>query len=1575
MAGKLNTRFLLIVGSVVATLGIVVGGLAYMAIKADATRHIRAAEQYEAEGKFDLAKAAWARAIGKDPTNVDYWNGYERILLTETPATIDEARESLANLQESREKKAQASRGNFELAKDFVDLRLQIARISPTDGDWQRVQTAAEQFVIDFPEGSAERRELESIELFALARRAEVLNSTERARALERIEALLASDPASQRVNEAFGLVLAAKINEELANGGLGTARATIDRYVAHLDGLSPELRSNAFIAQTELLTLRRLEERGVAVAADIEALRERVVSNARIDAPDHEVVQIAQTGFGNAEQRAFAVSYLEDVIEDRPDAILPRVGLSRILRYTDPTRSLDMSQKVIDLPPRTVGPLALFLMVERSRQALQIVTVVFELGYEAAQEAENGVAPPPFDRAALEQARAQLATFVPDADDDRLAQADALVAILADEPTRARAIFERLFETGSRANDNADTRRFAALAAINSGELGEALRHTEEGLRAFSSDLRLRVMQVSLLANIGRFEEAESILGAIETLNPDSTSVRELADLIDRLRNDASERVVSDGDEITAIAQRIFDLTSQREFDDARALAAQLNSDFPDDVRSWRVRSQVLLLADDRESSNQMAIAGLERFPDDAFLQSLRAMSETDDRVDTTLRLAQLIDDNRVGGPNPTLLRANELAGLLQVSVSTERTDPDVSARALSEAEPRIEPFLNDLPDDPSAILGVFEGLQRAGRDDDVARLVAKVREIDGDPAFPALLDARASLLQGDAEKAVAVVAAADEQRIRSADLDRLKGIALRQLGRTSESVEAFRSAWERDPRDLLNILLYCGSLRERGQGEEALGILRNARRAVSVDPRIQEMWLGLETQIGDQRAAFETRLARFRADPRDVQNSLQLADQLVNGPVGRLDVLDRNDRVRFSPPEWNQLDGAERTGLLADARERRRSTAISVLDNLVVTENPRIAVPGLLAKARVLEGLSRDDEARVALETLRTQYADDLSSRDWVEMGATAHATDDLTLAGEMFTKAREEQIDVEVDRALSEFWRTVNELERALAAAIRVTEHERSDGVDRLRVARLTAANGRLDESLEMLEQLPAAVREGYDGRMFAADLALDRASAAIRIGDTAARDRAIGEAREELREAAKLAPDNSDPLVREVLALQMQAGGDPQSPAFVEAEGIATRAVEMRPGAWGGVRRLTEVLIARRKMQEAVGTLRGFVEAYPRIVEARRMLAALFLQVGQPSLAFDTLEDAIALGGDPAPWYLQMAELHLRRGDIDSARDTAKLGFEARPDIETMRAYVNALTAGRDADFAAIARLFGRFDTLTRNDPVAQAANAAFQASRNQMERSEVTWRRAWGLVEDPEDYGLVASYLPRIHPPARAERGLALLESVDVSVAPWRAWQELARLFAQRGETGADKALELYERADQTATAAGDRDARGQVAFEVGSVLYAIDDCEGALAAFEQSLEFRPDQPSILNNVAFLRAKCLDDSEGALEAALAATSLVPRNPSYLDTLGFIQMRLGRLDEAVRTLRDSVANGRSAANSLHLAEALIESGQTAEAGRELTELERAVQRGEIVMTDTHREDLAKLRGRLG
>jgi len=76
--------------------------------------------------------------------------------------------------------------------------------------------------------------------------------------------------------------------------------------------------------------------------------------------------------------------------------------------------------------------------------------------------------------------------------------------------------------------------------------------------------------------------------------------------------------------------------------------------------------------------------------------------------------------------------------------------------------------------------------------------------------------------------------------------------------------------------------------------------------------------------------------------------------------------------------------------------------------------------------------------------------------------------------------------------------------------------------------------------------------------------------------------------------------------------------------------------------------------------------------------------------------------------------------------------------------------------------------------------------------------------------------------------------------------------------------------------------------------------------------EAAKANYEQVLKLEPEQPTALNNMAFLLAEQMNNPAEALPYARAAKKLDPANPNVLDTLGWILYLNGDVGEAAGML---------------------------------------------------------------
>ena len=87
-------------------------------------------------------------------------------------------------------------------------------------------------------------------------------------------------------------------------------------------------------------------------------------------------------------------------------------------------------------------------------------------------------------------------------------------------------------------------------------------------------------------------------------------------------------------------------------------------------------------------------------------------------------------------------------------------------------------------------------------------------------------------------------------------------------------------------------------------------------------------------------------------------------------------------------------------------------------------------------------------------------------------------------------------------------------------------------------------------------------------------------------------------------------------------------------------------------------------------------------------------------------------------------------------------------------------------------------------------------------------------------------------------------------------------------------------------------------------------------------------AYDRSLALRYDNAMVLNNYAYFLSLEGRDLERALAMAGRAIVLEENNPTYLDTYAWVLYRLGRYDEAKKTMQQALSLDRSKSPDLQL-----------------------------------------------
>jgi len=107
----------------------------------------------------------------------------------------------------------------------------------------------------------------------------------------------------------------------------------------------------------------------------------------------------------------------------------------------------------------------------------------------------------------------------------------------------------------------------------------------------------------------------------------------------------------------------------------------------------------------------------------------------------------------------------------------------------------------------------------------------------------------------------------------------------------------------------------------------------------------------------------------------------------------------------------------------------------------------------------------------------------------------------------------------------------------------------------------------------------------------------------------------------------------------------------------------------------------------------------------------------------------------------------------------------------------------------------------------------------------------------------------------------------------------------------------------------------------------------------------AQAKYQRVLELRPDNPFVLNNIAFSLAETGGNLDEALRLAQRALQKAPGHPTLTDTLGWIYLKKGMKDTAVQTLSNLVRQQPlDPTFRYHLGIAYLEKGDKTKAKRE-------------------------------
>lgn len=416
--------------------------------------------------------------------------------------------------------------------------------------------------------------------------------------------------------------------------------------------------------------------------------------------------------------------------------------------------------------------------------------------------------------------------------------------------------------------------------------------------------------------------------------------------------------------------------------------------------------------------------------------------------------------------------------------------------------------------------------------------------------------------------------------------------------------------------------------------------------------------------------------------------------------------------------------------------------------------------------------------------------------------------------------------------------------------------------------------------------------------------------------------------------------------------------------------------------------------------RGDRQQALDKLSAALEQWPDNWSVRALVAKIAFEMGDDERALVELREVTRHAPKETDAALQMAQLHLARGELQDAHAfawrhinergatgpeghlVAARAAAAAHKFEEVNRTLQDLGARGDGKFVAIA--LAEHARITAQIQGAKPALAALQAG---IAKAKLDLAKPENLIALREiaaleaQLGGPAAALPRVEAalakaPERADLlGLKanLLANAGrndearsvaeraIAAKGDEAFAHLALGLARRNGGDAAGAIESFDRAlalDPTLSDAG---------YLAAQTLLGKGDAAGARKRLEQLARVYPDHAAALNDLAWILAERGEDLERAALLAQQATRFSGRAEMF-DTFGWVRLKQERFEEAARAFRLSLEKDPSYTTArYHLGLALAGSGDRDAA---VAELKQAVAASAFPELEAARTELARL-----
>ncbi len=1464
---KVNVKFVVLLSAV---LGMVFVGVAlafvYIKLKSG-DRYVRLADAALAAGDITKADMYYARAVGKDQSNVEWlvkWRDTRRKKVPETQTAFTEDYLMYVSILRTL---ANAKRTDVAAHREYLEeLYTQAAALGLNREAWRHLESETEVAMRFFdPEKPGALRRYHGIAVISLSLTGDQVTDREMDGAREDLEAALKADPKDEVAandlavvhREAGRKALEGERKDE-GTAELAKAGEVIDALVAAApeSGFAAAAKVSLEAADLDLLVDRRQSKAELIKARNdalskltpkITALGERLEQTEPSKLAIETVQRYAQLAMGlDSKTGAPSVMKVIDraLSASKDDFELMAMRSQMLATVGDLDGAIAQYQAIVDQPKRPVSWSGMRQFDARRSAMFMQTNSAMALALKATEPEARQKA-----LAKAETYRKQLARNVAEHAPELKIIDGKFKYLEGDLRGSQRDLAEFINAPGVLGSQIPEARLLTADIASRLGQVGLAIDELEKVVQARPGQVDLLMNLAALYSQVQQSGRAASAYAEVLELDPTNEKAKQNLALMRALNE--GEKLQDPVMQLLVDAEKLQRGTTQKLGDEQAAVeylekgAAEHNQD----PRLVLPIARMRVGRNEIDAAKTALKAGLAKHPDDKDMKDMLGRLDSAKTVDGVMALI----DAQPGEP-------------AEKWWSKHTAYMAFGKRA--EAKAALAEMAKLKPQDPRAIEAAF--LLAIGDNDltEAQRLTDLAVQTDADRAEGDTYKARLLLAKNQTREAAALLERAAQRGNATAQLLRLLGVVQLQMGR-DQGLAAIKQALELNPTDLTTIKTYLSALVQTNRQTEALALARDSQLFAQRDPEFLTAWLALESMAGNRAFAVDRREQIYKRSPENLANGVALAALYCEAKqwdqartlIDKLRVGNETDEsVARVDAAWHadkgDLDGARQVFVnLIDEIGKKVPSGENMSPSAYLTFGEF-----MMARGRMDWGLAAMRQA----ERLQNPKTMDVS----LVLG-------DALLSNGAFADA--EPV-----------------FRKVLDAKVPDPRHE---------------IVKRLIESLVQQRKLPEAEQEFVKLGANAEDdveLMAQRAAAARGMGE-------LKRAREILDRAVVKYPGEALPYVRRARLLML-------SPTTVkDAIADLDTAVKISPNMWQALRTRGNLLLEQGRDEDGLKDLTRAVEAAPALDSLRMEVIETLLKAGKESEAVDVADAALKSRPNDMRLIGSIGDRFAGSGRAARAQRYYKMLWQQLADEPSAILYVNALLSITPPSLTEAEATLATPSLNTDRSPSLLLCRSLLRKKQGKDDAARTD--AIAGFNRSIGNPAMLAQWTTRLRKPFPEPRAaLAVLKAVKAPAASadWLEFQRAAVMLED-----AELRPEGTSILEGLLSNSPDRDVKLEACRALTAGYDKDKKWAEAAAAAKKGLDMKPDDVAFNNNEAFF-LDLLNKPAEALPYAERASQLDPQNAPNLDTLGGGAGKPGQREKAMQIEAEAFRRARAEAD---------------------------------------------------